>query len=81
MSRILVHQFLTAPPVRHPRSQNLYSAVHLNFISKLERKLMVQLARDVIASSSAQVIAKVYDQYLDFVSLEPVLFTLNQPNS
>ena len=62
-------------------SQHLYSAVHLNFISKLERKLMEQLARDVIASSSVQVIAKVYDQYLDFVSLEPVLFTLNQPNS
>ena len=31
----------------------------MNFISKLERKLMEQLARDVVASGSVGVIAKV----------------------
>ena len=62
-------------------SKRLYSAVYLNFVSKLDRSLMERLARSSIATSSHGLITKVYDQYLDFVTLEPRLFTLNQPVS
>uniref|UniRef100_A0A7S2WCA8 Sec1 family domain-containing protein 1 n=1 Tax=Rhizochromulina marina TaxID=1034831 RepID=A0A7S2WCA8_9STRA len=58
-------------------SKKLYASVHLNFISKLERRLMEELARELIASDAVGSIAKVYDQFLDFVCLEPTLFSLN----
>jgi len=50
------------PFVWHPfawQSNKLYAAVHLNFISKLERFLMEDLARLVIEAGSVQTIAKV----------------------
>lgn len=62
-------------------SRNLYPAMHLNFISKLDRRLMEDLARLVVEAGSVQIIAKVYDRHLDFITLEPRLFTLNQKNS
>ena len=59
--------------------KRLYSAVYLNFVSKLDRPIMERLARATIANGAYNLIAKVVDQYLDFVTLEPRLFTLNQP--
>ena len=61
--------------------KRLYSAVYLNFASKLDRSLMERLAKNAIAANAYSLVAKVVDQYLDFVTLEPRLFTLNQPNS
>jgi len=61
--------------------KRLYSAVYLNFASKLDRPLMERLAKNAIASNSYSMVTKVVDQYLDFVTLEPSLFTLNQANS
>jgi hypothetical protein len=62
-------------------SKRLYSAFHLNFVSKLDRSLMEKLARGTISTNSHTLITRVYDQYLDFVTLEPKLFTLNMPVS
>jgi len=59
----------------------LYGSMHLNFISKLERRLMEDLARLVIDAGQFQIISKIFDQHLDFVTLEPRLFTLNHKNS
>jgi hypothetical protein len=60
-------------------SKRLYSQVYLNFVSRLDRPLMERLARATIASNTYSLVTKVFDQYLDFVTLEPRLFTLNQP--
>ena len=89
----------------HHDSDKLYASVHLNFISKLERRLMEDLARKVIEGDAVKTIVKVqtkwwyhvpdlllhllsfyqyrqiYDQNLDFVALEPRLFSLNFKNS
>ena len=59
-------------------SNRLYSQVYLNFVSRLDRPLMEKLARATIASNTYSLVTKVFDQYLDFVTLEPRLFTLNQ---
>lgn len=59
-------------------SKRLYSQVYLNFVSRLDRPLMERLARVTIASNTYSLVTKVFDQYLDFVTLEPRLFTLNQ---
>jgi|AntAceMinimDraft_5_1070358.scaffolds.fasta_scaffold190467_2 hypothetical protein len=42
-----------------PHSNKLYASMHLNFISKLERRLMEDLARLVVEAGSVQTIAKV----------------------
>lgn len=60
-------------------SKRLYSQVYLNFVSRVDRPLMERLARATIASNAYSLVTKVFDQYLDFVTLEPRLFTLNQP--
>jgi hypothetical protein len=62
-------------------TKELYSAVHLNFAYPLNRESLELLARLSVESGSSSMISKVYDQYTNFVSLEPTLFTLNIPNS
>ena len=43
--------------------------------------MMEKLAQELVAANSVPVIAKVYDQYLDMIALEPNLFSLNIKNS
>jgi hypothetical protein len=43
----------------HHDSDKLYASVHLNFISKLERRLMEDLARKVIEGDAVKTIVKV----------------------
>jgi hypothetical protein len=38
---------------------------------------MEKLAQELVASNSVSMVAKIYDQYLDLIALEPYLFTLN----
>eukprot|EP00753_Platysulcus_tardus_P007840 PLAT15505.2.p1 GENE.PLAT15505.2~~PLAT15505.2.p1 ORF type:complete len:929 (-),score=487.23 PLAT15505.2:123-2909(-) len=59
----------------------LYDAFHLNFASPLPRPRLEQLASGAVESDSLALIAKVYDQFLQFVSLEDRLFVLQQPRS
>ncbi|CAN0359347.1 unnamed protein product, partial [Phaeothamnion confervicola] len=61
--------------------KRLYSSLYLNFATKLERPLMESLARETVAAGAVNMVAKVCDQYLSFVSLEPRLFSLNREGS
>lgn len=58
----------------------LYESVYLNFTSSIPRPLLEDLAQQVVECDTSNIIAKVYDQYLNFECLERNLFTLLQPN-
>ncbi|CAI5715159.1 unnamed protein product [Peronospora farinosa] len=62
-------------------SKELYSSAHLNFAYPLSRESLEYLARASVEAGCTSMIAKVYDQYTNFVSLEPSLFSLNLPAS
>lgn len=62
--------------LRPPRS-NLF----INLSSKLDRPLMELLARETLAEGSVDMISKIFDQNLEFVSLEHRLFSLDRPGS
>jgi len=57
-------------------AKRLYSKVHLNFVTKLDRGLMEEFAKTVVQSHCLNTIASMHDQYLDFVCLERNLFSL-----
>ncbi len=59
------------------RRSNLF----VNLSSKLERPLMELLARETLAEGSVDMISKIFDQNLEFVSLEHRLFSLDRPGS
>ncbi|CAM6127509.1 unnamed protein product [Calypogeia fissa] len=60
-------------------SRGVYESFHLNFASSLPRALLEELAGGTLKADCLHRIAKVYDQYLEFVTLENGLFTLSQP--
>jgi hypothetical protein len=62
-------------------AKNLYRSVYLNFVTRVERPLLEKFAQDLVASNSVGMVTKIVDQYLDVISLEPNLFTLNMKNS
>ncbi|CEG47256.1 sec1 family transporter sly1 [Plasmopara halstedii] len=62
-------------------TKELYSSVHLNFAYPLSRESLEFLARASVEAQCTSMIAKVYDQYTNFVSLEPTLFSLNLSES
>jgi hypothetical protein len=62
-------------------SRGMYEAFHLNFSLSLPWPLLEELAMGILKSDSLQRIAKVYDQYLEFVTLENGMFSLAQPLS
>ncbi len=59
----------------------LYRTVYLNFVTRIDRPLMEKLAQELVASNSVSMVAKIFDQYLDVISLEQNLFTLNIKDS
>ncbi|GER42387.1 SEC1-family transport family protein [Striga asiatica] len=61
-------------------SRALYDSFHLNFSSSIPRPLLEDLATGTINSDSIQRIAKVHDQYLEFVTLEDNFFSLANKN-
>ena len=60
-------------------NQGLYQAAHINFSSTLPRALLEKLAEETSKGGGSQRVARLMDQYLDFVALEPCLFTLERP--
>jgi hypothetical protein len=52
----------------------LYQSYHFNFISPLSRSLLEDLAKVALDSNAVGQVAKVYDQYLNFICLEDDLF-------
>ncbi|KAG5675546.1 hypothetical protein PVAND_005442 [Polypedilum vanderplanki] len=59
----------------------LYDVYHLNFISPISRQKLEDLASASIQSNCVANIHKVYDQYLNFITLEDDLFILKHQNS
>ncbi|KAL7291506.1 protein sly1 homolog [Trichogramma pretiosum] len=59
----------------------LYDVYHLNFISPINRSKMEDLASAALMAGAVANIHKVYDQYLNFISLEDELFILRHQNS
>ncbi|EGC38806.1 hypothetical protein DICPUDRAFT_148496 [Dictyostelium purpureum] len=59
----------------------LYDNIYLNFASKLPNPLMEELASLTIQTDSVSMISKLYEQFLNFISLENDLFVLNNPRN
>lgn len=57
---------------------NLYDFYHLNFISPISRERLEDLAAFALQANAVSQIQKVYDQYLNFISLEDDMFILRQ---
>ncbi|CAF2065083.1 unnamed protein product [Rotaria magnacalcarata] len=56
----------------------LYESYYLNFIAPIPDDLLGALATGALESNSQQTITKIYNQYLDFITLEDDLFCLRQ---
>lgn len=60
-------------------SKGIYESFHLNFSSSIPRPCLEDLATGMLKGDCIQRISKVYDQYLEFVTLEHGMFSLAQP--
>lgn len=60
---------------------NVYDIYHLNFISPISRQRLEDLAAAALQANCVSHIHKVFDQYLNFISLEDDMFILRQQNS
>ncbi|KAF2744129.1 putative Golgi transport protein Sly1 [Sporormia fimetaria CBS 119925] len=58
-------------------SRSLYSPAYINFLSSIPRPLLEDFAAQTAASGTAEHLAQIYDQYLNFIVSEPDLFSLN----
>ena len=56
--------------------KNLYDYYHLNFINPISREKLEDLASLALHANSVSQIQKVFDQYLNFISLEDDMFIL-----
>ncbi|GAB4817085.1 hypothetical protein N2152v2_004131 [Parachlorella kessleri] len=61
--------------------RGLYDSFHINFATHISRPLLEALATGVVSTNSAARIARVYDQYNRFVSLESGIFSLGLPQT
>ncbi|KAI9827331.1 MAG: Vesicle trafficking between the ER and Golgi, partial [Phylliscum demangeonii] len=57
-------------------SQNLYCPAYINFLSSIPRPLLEDFAAQTAEANTAESIAQVFDQYLNFIVAEPDLFSL-----
>jgi sec1 family domain-containing protein 1 len=57
-------------------SRKLYSPAYINFLTSIPRPLLEDFATAAATSDTAEHIAQVYDQYLNFIVSEPDLFSL-----
>lgn len=57
-------------------ARGLYSPAYVNFISSIPRPLLEDFAAQISLTNTAEAIAQVYDQYLNFIVAEPDLFSL-----
>lgn len=59
----------------------LYDIYHLNFIAPISRQKLEDLAAAALAAGCVANIHKVYDQYVNFITLEDDMFILKHQNS
>ena len=58
--------------------KNLYSSMRLHFTTKLSRPLMEHLATSLVKTNSVSMIEGIFDEFVDFVSLERGVFDLGE---
>ena len=59
-------------------NSQLYGAYYYNFISPINRDKLEDLATAALQSGSDHLIQRIYDQYTNFICLEPDMFCLKQ---
>lgn len=57
-------------------TRGLYTPAYVNFLSSAPRQLLEDFAAEIVSTNTAEHIAQVYDQYLNFIVAEPDLFSL-----
>ena len=62
-------------------SRKLYNGYYVNFISRCDRPLLEHFAKGVVNSGGTKSVQSVYDLYLNYITLEKYLYTLNFPKS
>lgn len=62
-------------------ANHLYDSFHFNFASSISHTLLEDLASSALESGSVGQISKIFDQYINFISLDKDLFSLGQSNS
>jgi sec1 family domain-containing protein 1 len=60
--------------------RKLYDSVYVNFLSSISRTLLESFASQVAASNTTNLVAQVYDQYLNFIVTEENLFSCGIPD-
>ncbi|KAI8616303.1 Sec1-like protein [Chytriomyces sp. MP71] len=58
-------------------AKNLYESYYLNFTHTISRNLLEELAAVALTANASVRIAQVFDQYLNYITLEERLFSLN----
>lgn len=59
----------------------LYGSYYFNFISPISRQKLEDLAQSALQANAVTQIHKVYDQFVNFISLENEMFCLRHQNS
>jgi hypothetical protein len=57
-------------------ARSLYSPAYVNFLSSVPRPLLENFAAQTVTTETAEHISSVFDQYLNFITSEPDLFSL-----
>ena len=57
-------------------SRHLYADAYVNFLSSIPRPLLEVFATDIAEAGTAEGVAQMFDQYLNFIVSEPDLFSL-----
>ena len=57
-------------------ARGLYTPAYVNFLTSIPRPLLEDFAAQIAATNTAESIAQIYDQYLNFIVAEPDLFSL-----
>ncbi|KAK7836038.1 hypothetical protein U0070_004129 [Myodes glareolus] len=70
----------TGEPVWKDLRNQLYESYYLNFISAISRSKLEDIANAALAASAVTQVAKVFDQYLNFITLEDDMFVLCNQN-
>ncbi|XP_050542304.1 sec1 family domain-containing protein 1 [Daktulosphaira vitifoliae] len=60
---------------------NVYEKYYLNFISAISRQKLEDLASSALQTDNVNQVNRIFDQYLNFISLEDELFVLNNQNN
>lgn len=66
--------------VTNDLARGLYSPAYVNFLSSVPRPLLEDFASQIASTDTAEHIAQVFDQYLNFIVAEPDLFSLGLGN-